>query len=242
MLSTAKRNNTGFSLLEMAVVLVILGVLLGGLIVPLSNEREDRQRQQTEQLMEEIFDAVLGFVAANGHLPCPATAASNGLSVPAGAVVNCNPTTYPNSFVPYQTLGIRGPLNQNGLLMDGWFFPIRYQIAAGFSNTGITRVMLRNNVNLRVCTVSPCTPAPVLPERILTTNAVAVLVSWGSDGGAAPPAAQVNQFENASNNNDFVMRQISDAPSPVFNDIVTWLSPNTLALTLVDSGWPPTPP
>lgn len=223
-----EKKQHGFSLLEMAVVLVILGVLIGGLIVPLSSQRDDSKRRATETQFDEIQDALLGFAAINGYLPCPA-AAGDGLSTPVGPTAACT-AVYPTSYVPYRTLGIQGPLDQNGRLVDGWYFPIRYRLSVGYSNIITTATPA---ANLRVCTASAC--PIVAPDRILVANAVAVLVSLGPDGDVVP-AIPANQTENTNNNFDFVMREISEPPASVFNDRVRWMSPNTLTLTLVKAG------
>lgn len=69
----------GFSLVELAVALAIVGFLLGGLILPLSAQSEIRTRRETEKALADIRDALLGFAVMNGRLPCPAAA-----TVPAG--------------------------------------------------------------------------------------------------------------------------------------------------------------
>jgi prepilin-type N-terminal cleavage/methylation domain-containing protein len=62
----------GFTLTELAVVLVIVALLLGGLLVPLSSQQEIRYRQDTEKVLATARESLIGFVAANGRLPCPA--------------------------------------------------------------------------------------------------------------------------------------------------------------------------
>jgi len=69
----------GFSLMELAVVLVIVALLLGGLLVPFGTQRDVEFMRATEKSLGEIREALIGFAAINGRLPCPAqgTIASN---------------------------------------------------------------------------------------------------------------------------------------------------------------------
>ena len=64
-------RNPGFTLVEMTIVLVIVALLVGGMLVPLSAQRDVQNIKETERRMAEIKEAVLGFAAIHGRLPCP---------------------------------------------------------------------------------------------------------------------------------------------------------------------------
>ncbi len=66
----------GFTLVELAMVLFIVGLLLGGLLVPLSTRLEQESRSQTNITMGEIKETLLGYSVINGKLPCPDCPAS----------------------------------------------------------------------------------------------------------------------------------------------------------------------
>ena len=91
----------GFTLAELAIVLVIVGLLLGGLLVPLSAQTDMKSRSDTNKQLSDIRDALIGFATANGRLPCPAdrtvaTATTNaGIEAinGAGASLSCACTT-----------------------------------------------------------------------------------------------------------------------------------------------------
>ena len=69
--STAYSRVGGFSLIELAVVLVIIGLLLGGAIAAIdATQTQTRRSQQADQL-EDVRDALHGYAMVNGHLPCP---------------------------------------------------------------------------------------------------------------------------------------------------------------------------
>ena len=73
--STTKKRTAqnGFTLLEMAIVLVVLGLILGGILMPLSTQMEKQDRDETQRILEDIRDALIGFAMTNGRLPCPDT-------------------------------------------------------------------------------------------------------------------------------------------------------------------------
>jgi len=60
--------------MELAVVLMIVGLLLGGLLVPISAQRDVEAIHGTEKALTEIREALIGFAVINGRLPCPAQA------------------------------------------------------------------------------------------------------------------------------------------------------------------------
>ncbi|MCX7173914.1 MAG: prepilin-type cleavage/methylation domain-containing protein [Proteobacteria bacterium] len=71
---TVAFRSFGFSLMELAVVLVIVALLLGGLLVPLGTQRDVEFMRATEKSLADIREALIGFAAVNGRLPCPAQA------------------------------------------------------------------------------------------------------------------------------------------------------------------------
>ncbi len=69
------RRQHGFTLAELAVVLVILALLSGSLLVPLGSRMEARDRQLTLERLRDIQQALTGFAIIHGRLPCPSTEA-----------------------------------------------------------------------------------------------------------------------------------------------------------------------
>ena len=51
----------GFTLIEMAIVLVIITILIGGLAVPLSAQIQARRIAETKKIMEEAREALVGY-------------------------------------------------------------------------------------------------------------------------------------------------------------------------------------
>lgn len=218
-----KRFSTGFSLVEMSIVLVILGVLLGGLITPFSTQLDTSKRKGAEAQIQDIHDALLGFAANNGRLPCPATAASNGLSAPNVATAACTSNA---GFVPVATLGLNGPVDTNGRLLDPWLNPVRYTLTSANAGAFSNDLTLGLSPDLQVCAQSACTTT-------LTATAVAVVFSPGGDGAATTSA---DQLENIDGDTRFVERIFSEQVGAEFDDHIVWVSVNTLVYNLVRAG------
>ena len=61
----------GFSLIELAIVLVIVTILIGGLAVPLSAQVEARRIAETRKTMEEAREAIIGYAMSHPIVkPC----------------------------------------------------------------------------------------------------------------------------------------------------------------------------
>ena len=60
----------GFTLIELAIVLVIVTLLVGGLAMPLSAQIEARRIGETRKTMEEAREAILGYAMSH---PIPKT-------------------------------------------------------------------------------------------------------------------------------------------------------------------------
>jgi len=117
----------GFTLIEIAIVLLIVAILLGYTVALFPIQQELKQYKQADTEMNEIIDALIGFAQVNGRLPCPAIPNSLGAEdIETVVPAECN--NY-GGFVPVATLGIEGRLNGDSLLMDPWGNPYRYYVS-----------------------------------------------------------------------------------------------------------------
>ena len=218
---TALQTQRGFSLIEIAVVLMVIGALLGGLILPLASQQDASKRRETAQLLDDIEAALLGFAAANGRLPCPATAGSAGQAAPNAATTGC--TTW-SGFVPARTLGVAGPVDGNNLLIDRWLRPIRYSLSSAQGGIYASAVPLNPTPDLVICPDNTC--ATPIADQV-----VAVVISQGEN-----LANSADQAENTDGDVRYVTRTESEAAGNEFDDSLRWISPNTLVYQLVRAG------
>ena len=69
-------NHTGFTIIEIFIVLLIISVLLGITVATFPKQLELRQLKAADREMDKILDKVVGFAQTNGRLPCPMPASS----------------------------------------------------------------------------------------------------------------------------------------------------------------------
>lgn len=245
--SFSHHSGGGFTLVEMAIVIVILGFVLGALLLPMQVQRQQLAQSQTESTLAIAKKALLGFAQQHGRLPCPATAASNGIEQPVGGLAAC---TQMVGFLPAATLGIQ-PVDAQGFALDGWNNRILYAVtqsnASAFSiSNGITNIGMSALIpDLRVCAsatgVTAITCSAATPEtNYLINNAVAVIYSIGATGNQAIGGADETENLNAVLNVDRVFvshepRSAADSNGE-FDHIVTWISPYVLYNAMIEAG------
>ncbi|MHB1427846.1 MAG: type II secretion system protein [Rhodocyclaceae bacterium] len=208
-------RQSGFTLTEMAVVLVIVALLIGGMILPLSAQQDIRYTAETQKQLDDLGEALYGYAAShadgNGRpfLPCPDTD-GNGTENRSGTACTSQEGT-----LPWADLGLAR--------QDAWGNAFRYRVAAAFSNSG-TGFTLMSAGDLRVCTSAACTAT-------LGTALPAVILSTGKNGASA--TADTDELENLDSDTDFVQRTGSPGG---YDDIVTWLPPSLLLQRMVNAG------
>ncbi len=225
------RSAHGFSLIEMAVVLLVVTLLLGGLLVPFATQVEQRRVAETQKAMEEIKEALIGFALRNGRLPCPASPTSNG--------IEAGPPCIDGGFLPWATLGVGRA--------DAWGRLYRYVVSHSFAN-GPFSFTSAPAITLRTRNASGA-----LVNLSATGGVVAVVIShgpngyggWSENGTAMAPPTSADELTNAAGINNFVWRVPTRATTPCggagqplceFDDLVGWLSPNVLFNRMVAAG------
>jgi prepilin-type N-terminal cleavage/methylation domain-containing protein len=123
---TMKPRQTGFTLVEIAIVLLIVTILLGYTVALFPRQQQLKQYRAVNQQMDQVVDAIIGFAQVNGRLPCPAL--PNGLNGPGNEDNNANGCGEYGGFVPVNTLGLDGRFNKDSLLLDPWGNPYRYYV------------------------------------------------------------------------------------------------------------------
>lgn len=114
------RRIAGFSLIEMAVVLAIVALLLGGMLPILSAQRESQHVNETRKQLNEIKDAINGYAMMNGNLPCPSTVADGEPDS------TCTSPTS-NNFLPWKSLGVSEA--------DAWGGKWQYRVDTAFASS-----------------------------------------------------------------------------------------------------------
>jgi prepilin-type N-terminal cleavage/methylation domain-containing protein len=195
---TSACRQRGFTLTEMAVVLIIVALLLGGMVMPLSAQRDLRDAGETRKQLAESIEALYGYAASRPgkpHLPCPDTDA-DGLENrnPDGACANVF------GDLPWADLGIGR--------RDAWGAnPLRYAVTPEFAHS--TGFALLTSGTLRVCADTGCAAS------IATRIPAVVFVQGRNLASEQQPAASPPTFFDMT-------------PDAAFDDLVAWLPPSIL--------------
>ncbi|RKZ40823.1 MAG: hypothetical protein DRQ49_07145 [Gammaproteobacteria bacterium] len=201
----------GFTLIEMALVLIILGLLMGSLLFPLPKQIEQKRINITQQRLDEIKEALLGFAVLHNRLPCPASD-ENGLES------TCNN----EGNIPWRVLGVGR--------YDTWGNPFRYRVDSKYTvqlvpTDPLAPIPPNTSSGLVVQDTHLMTPIKlVAPESETTTSrVVAIIFSYGKDRQA-----------NAENSGvvDHIYAQDAYVEN-TFDDILIWLPKSILINRLV---------
>ena len=237
------------------VVIVILTLLLSGLALPLAAQLQVRRAEETRRTLDGARDALLGFAASHGRLPCPASETSAGEEAfaPGGDASNGNCETFYAGWLPAATLGL-SPVDAGGYLRDAWDTPrnrVRYAVFGNAAVNGVANPLTRAS-GLRMATLpalgaashyvficstganataSGCGPA----ANQLTRRAAFVLLSLGANAGNSP-AAGGDEARNLAGAPVFVHHEMSIAPGREYDDIVQWVPVSLVVSRLMAAG------
>lgn len=239
----------GFSLIEVAVVLLVITILAGGVMFAVRVQLEQRQITETREALAEAQEALLAYAASNGRLPCAAQGPGPGdgqeqeANRPIGA--RCSAAAL-RGHLPWATLGIRG--------IDGWNRRLAYVVSAGLTaapcSAGGTPPNCLSLDTEGTVTISGRDGAG--NEIALTSGpaVAAALWSWGPTGhfGALPNGAiqagaglggdeAINGQSNA-NTRVFAREATANgsAPGGAFDDQVAWVSRYTVFGRMMAAG------
>lgn len=182
------RPARGFTLVEMAIAIAVLALLLGSIFVPLQTQVESRNYDQTQRILDQAREALLGYAAAYGYLPCPADYALGSSGAEASGSTHTSVTPGPGGscpatvtgggvagvyvgYLPAVTLGFT-PVDSSGYAVDAWGTTqnrIRYAVSSStvnsinrpFTNTnGIRSAGMSNIMNAPLLSVCNAAPSP----------------------------------------------------------------------------------
>jgi len=156
-------RDKGFSLVELAVVMMIIGLLLAAALIPFSTQIELRNQADTQRTLDSIREAIVGFALFNGRLPCPADGTLPAGSASAGAeqfnngagIKQCadtvgNPLTF--GVVPWATLGVPET--------DAWGRRFSYYVVQAFADDSSKNTWIGPSQVAADCTPVPLPSAP----------------------------------------------------------------------------------
>ena len=224
----------GFTLIEMGIVLVVIGLILSGGIVALTPIVQNTKISETNGIMDRVEQALVLHVIRYGCLPCPAapgsasTDANAGRAVAGGAAYStgCQAAACDNAqgIVPWVNLD----LSENNV-SDGFGTRLSYAITP---NLHVANSMVRTppaTYPAGTLVVNNTTPVQITAAAAYTLISHGPNRVWGyrsQTGGqlAVDPNASVPELAN-SNGTPFVQDEVTLLlGATYFDDIVRWRS------------------
>ena len=234
------RNHAGFTLVELAVVLFIVGLLMVGLLGPLSVRVEQEERRLAQQELNDVVEALYGFAVANGRLPCPDTD-NDGVENPVGGAGGCAAA---EGNVPWTDLGTKqfDPWNRRyQYSVDGTFADNTDGTACGVATVGISFELCSNGALTLIDQPAGCGAGAPGTGNPTANNIPAVVYTQGSKAVGVQPISCFEQ-ENTDNDTTFIYQDYSQHSSATpavaasnfyYDDLVVWISPNILKNRMV---------
>lgn len=178
----------GFTLVEMAVVMVIIGLLMTSVLPSLTSARQTAQTLTAENNLKTIMNAVAAYVQANGCLPCPSTvtAVRNGFGRVRGDTNNaaCGVCANGLGVPPFVSLGLPASSAH-----DGWGHWISMHVDTSLTvNFGVVPPMAActaADVTSGQCTTVGASQKGLCRSGLSTANRLTVTNLAGSSQQAA---------------------------------------------------------
>lgn len=263
--SAPARRQRGFTLLEMAIVVFIVGMLTAGLIGPVQVQLEARDRRKTLDVMAQASEALYGYALTHRRLPCPDTN-GDGMADPQFTIASGGDCDNESGFLPWAELGVDGG--------DAWGNHLTYRVrerqftfpaqnsTCDGNSTDEFDLCSQGNIDIETrgddAGTAGVTEGKFKFPAATPDNVAAVLVSHGRNGyGAtgldnvprgAVPTENGDEEENADGDAEFVSRAYSQAQdgcaddssegSPLceFDDLVLPISRSLLVSRMVSAG------
>jgi prepilin-type N-terminal cleavage/methylation domain-containing protein len=225
----------GFTLVEMSIAVMVIALILGGMLVPLVTQVDQRQVSETEKMLQEIREALIGYAVAKGNLPCPDTG-TNGSENVTVATGLC--TTVAGGIaagrLPYLDLG----LGNSDLWGNRFTYVVNELFARRSPATPFS--LATAGTDVRICTSQACT-------TVYSSTAAFAVISHGKNGAGAinfttnnanAASSSVDEQENYDTDKDVITRPLytGGAATSEFDDVVVWLSRYMLFNRMVAAG------
>ncbi len=230
-LPAGHRPDNGFTLIELAIVLFVVTLLLGGVLTPLGQQIAERQNGETRRALEAARTALVGYAIGHpgtsgiGRLPCPDARAGQGAVVPNDGQEDRDRDGHcavKEGNLPWLTLGLAES--------DAWGNRLGYAVAADWSDPGTPATSL-----LQVCEDLRC-EHPMAAAAVLISHGRNGFGALNAGGGVNLAPTHVEELENVDTDNRFIMHppRALDRPGGEFDDMVVSISADWLRGRLCD--------
>ncbi len=232
----------GFSLLELSIVLIVVGILASTIVTPLGSAVRQAHIRNTSVQLTNIRRAMHGYLIATGRLPCPinlALAAQANHSEQA----TCQ---FQHGGVPARELGVPGEQSARGALLDAWGVEYRYSVSFAdhqergqqgkpdWLTAGEPAMVGASHLlaELELCRAQAA-------RQCANADLIANQIVWVVHSKGALNSEAGLQSENSDNDLVFVHSAYSSNDAKPFDDLLIWASKSELIYWLLKANWLP---
>ena len=234
------RTARGFTLVEVAIVLGIVGLLLGALLTPLSTRFELTRLRQARGDLATAEEALYGFAMARGRLPCPDTGGDGEEDLNAGT---CRAE---EGNLPWTDLGVARS--------DPWGNVYRYRVDDRFADDtdGTGCGVATAGISFALCSDGELSIQDGVVGTlgadffVVASGVPALAFSRGPNEGDPEAADSPDEMENTTTCSGpapppcdldlYVSHEATRADGREFDDVLLWLSPHILKNRMVQSA------
>lgn len=146
---SGQRDHHGFTLTEIAIVLMILGLLMGYFLADSFAFMDVQSVKQTQAKLKTIEIALVGYAAVHGRLPCPADGRDT-TGVEYGSSSGCTDNQQ-YGVVPWTTIGL-----SEADSVDAWNHRITYRVG--------NHLWVDQGMNMASCDAAGTESTPATPK------------------------------------------------------------------------------
>ncbi len=259
--SIAASRARGFTLVEIAIVLMIVAILLGYTVALFPVQQELKQYREAEREIDSAIEHLIAFAQVNGRLPCPDVDRSGG-DVDGFEDIEPSPPARCEAYhgyLPARTLGMTGdygvdPLfpNDPGVLLDPWGRGYRYAVSESDAGNGDRDFIAANGIrvegmanalpDLFICDDSAATgdddDCTEVTGDDVVPNVAAVVLSLGKDRGAIASNIQrenTDDFDDGTKDKVFIYAPRNENAGTEFDDVIRWIPASLLFSKMIQA-------
>lgn len=245
-------NNKGFTLLELAIVLFIISLILGGVLSPLSTRVNVEERKKTAAQLEDIRSSLVGYAVVNGHLPCPdcpdsSTGSCGAVQAAYGSgVINDGSEDGMNGGAPAGSRPFDACATQEGNLpwvslgvdgADAWEQHFSYRVTEDFADDtdGTSCGTPTIGISFELCSTGNIDIDDEAGNSV-AQDVPALVISYGNNADEPGNPSSSSESENQDGDTTFVQRDFSTgSTSDEFDDLLIWVPTSTLIYRMIQA-------